>query len=66
MLEHHNSGKQKAFLATDAGKAKKYEVKKPSSDNNNTFFGWAKRKFGAATKIHQCRAHATGQMSSIL
>ncbi len=47
------------------GKAKKYEVKKPLSDNANTFFGWAKRKFGSATKIHQCRAHATGQMLSI-
>jgi hypothetical protein len=65
MLKHHNSGKWKAFLATDAGKAKKFDVKKPSSDNTNTFFRWAKRKFGAATKIHQCRAHATGQMSSI-
>ena len=63
MLKHHNSGKWKAFLATDAGKAKKFDVKKPSSDNTNIFFGWGKRKFGDATKIHQCGAHATGQLS---
>ena len=65
MLKHHNSGKWKAFLATDAGKAKKFDVKKPSSDNTNIFFGWGKRKFGDATKILQCGAHATGQMSEI-
>ena len=65
MLKHHNSGKWMVFLATDAGKEKKFDVKKPSSDNTNMFFGWGKRKFGAATKILQCRAHATGQMSAI-
>ncbi len=54
MLKHHNSGKWKTFLATDAGKAKKYDDRKPSSDNTNTYFGWAKRKFGSRTKKSQC------------
>ena len=62
MLKHHNSGRWKTFLESDAGKAKKFEVKKPSSDNTNTFFGWGKRKFGKQTKILQCGAHATGHM----
>ena len=63
MIKNDNTGKWKQFLASDAGKAKKFEVKKPSSDNTNTFFGWAKKKFGAAQKIHQCGAHASGQFN---
>ncbi len=63
MLKHHNSGKWKAFLATDAGKAKQYKVKKPSSDNTNTFFGCAKEnsvlppRYISVEHMQQVRCH---------
>ena len=64
MLKNDNTGKWKQFLSSDAGKAKKFEVKKPSSDNTNSFFGWAKQKFGPDQKVLHCGAHATGEVDS--
>jgi hypothetical protein len=63
MFKHHNSGKWKAFLATDAGKAKQYEVKKPSSDNTKTFSGGRKenlvlpRRYISVEHMRQVRFH---------
>ena len=63
MLKNDNTGIWKQYLASDTGKAKKFEVRKPSSDNTNIFFGWAKRKFGGHSKVFQCGAHATGHFN---
>ncbi len=43
MLKEHNTGKWKQFHATDAGKAKKYEVWRPSSNNIDIFLDGRKR-----------------------
>jgi hypothetical protein len=51
------TGTFKARLASEDATNMFFPLDKPSSDNPNHFFAWAKEKFGEDTKVLQCGHH---------
>jgi hypothetical protein len=52
--------RMRELLRSENGARDHFPVDKPSSDHTKQFFSFAKKKFGADTKVQQCGQHASG------
>jgi hypothetical protein len=58
--EQARMNRMRELLRSADGARDHFPVDKPSSDHTKQFFSFAKKKFGADTKVQQCGQHASG------